>query len=302
MRQKLITLLSLGGLIAVILASYRIGQSLVSITSPTCQPPTEFNAERALDDLEYQVSLGPRTPGSDAHRKAIEWMTSELSGYGWNVDIQESEYQSYTVKNVIARMGDGADWILIGAHYDSRFRADSDPIPDNQSLPVPGANDGASGVAVLMELARTLRPRPEQTIWLVFFDFEDQGRIDSMNWIIGSTSFAESLSGRPNAVVILDMIGDASLNIYQEINSDPDLTASIWAKANELGYGDHFISEPRYRILDDHIPFLNNNIPAVDIIDFDYLYWHTINDTPDKTSAESLKIVGRTIWHWIMDE
>ena len=133
----------------------------------------------------------------------------------------------------------------------------------------------------------------------MFFDAEDNGDVPSWDWILGSQAFVEQLEGEPDAVVILDMIGDTDLNIYLEQNSSSTLSAEIWAQAAALGHADHFIPVPKYRILDDHIPFLNAGIRAVDIIDFDYPYWHTTEDTADKVSAESLQVVGETILAWL---
>ena len=263
----------------------------------------EFDGSRALQYVEYQTSLGPRTPGSSAHTQAVSWIESELSSYGWQTEIQESQLLGHSIKNIVAWRGVGEPWIIIGAHYDSRFYADQDPIADNQNQPVLGANDGASGVAVLLELARVLPKNLNKRTMLVFFDAEDNGGIPGWDWILGSRVFAEGLgtdpTSYPDAVIILDMIGDSKLNIYKEYNSDTSLTREIWRQAETLGYSDYFIPEYKYHILDDHIPFLEMGIPAVDIIDFDYPYWHTTNDTLDKVSAESLQIVGDTIFNWL---
>jgi len=176
--------------------------------------------------------------------------------------------------------------------------ADQDPTPGMQAEPVPGANDVASGVAVLLELARTL-PEDSAPTWLVFFDAEDNGHIEGWDWILGSRAFAEEIDIAPRAVVIVDMIGDADLNIHLEKNSDKEIRAEIWSAAESLGYADKFINQEKWNMLDDHTPFLEKGIPAVDIIDFDYPYWHTTQDTPDKVSAESLKAVGDTLLLWI---
>ena len=189
---------------------------------------------------------------------------------------------------------------LLGAHYDSRMFADNDPDPANQTQPVPAANDGASGVAVLLELARTL-PKDTVPVWLVFFDAEDNGRIEGWDWILGSREFVKNNPIQPRAVVIVDMIGDADLNIYKEQNSNPAIDRMRSGKQpKSLGYGEKFIRQYKYSMLDDHTPFLEAGIPAVDIIDFDYPYWHTTQDTPDKVSAESLKAVGDTLLAWIV--
>jgi len=186
----------------------------------------------------------------------------------------------------------------LGAHYDCRIYADHDPDLSKRKQAVLGANDGASGVAVLLELARSI-PKESASIWLVFFDAEDNGNIPGWDWILGSRAFVEGYEIAPQAVVIVDMIGDADLNIYKEKNSNPELTAEIWAQAAELGYEDVFIPEEKWGMLDDHTPFLEAGIPAMDIIDFDYPYWHTTADTTDKISAQSLQAVGDTILGWL---
>jgi Zn-dependent M28 family amino/carboxypeptidase len=165
---------------------------------------------------------------------------------------------------------------------------------------VPGANDGASGVAVLLELARVLPHDLEGQIWLVMFDAEDNGHLEGWDWILGSSAFAESLAEVPDGVVVVDMIGDADLQIYLEINSDKSLRTDIWEQAASLGHADVFINEEKFSMLDDHSPFLRLGIPAVDIIDFDYPYWHTLSDTPNKVSADSLQIVGETLLAWLL--
>lgn len=261
----------------------------------------EFDGNRAYRDVEYQVGLGSRTPGSQAHRLVQEWIKSELETAEWKIETQEMEFLGQTIQNIIATRGEGSPWVVLGAHYDSRIFADNDPTPENHSLAVPGANDGASGVAVLLELARILPQNLPVKISLVFFDAEDNGNIPGWEWIMGSTAYVKSLRDKPDMAIILDMIGDADLNIHYERNSDPALSQEIWQIAHDLGYGDKFIKSTKYSILDDHIPFLQAGIPAVDIIDFDYPYWHTIEDTPDKVSPDSLKAVGDTMRSWLLN-
>ena len=270
------------------------------VINPGVDEPAVFDGQRAFSDVEYQVSLGPRLPGSAAHSQAVSWMEVQLSENNWDVEIQETTYQNQPIRNVIGRRSNpGKPWVILGAHYDSRFWADKDPDPERINDPVMGANDGASGVAVLLELARVLPEDLGVDLWLVFFDAEDNGGIDGWDWILGSQAFVETLEGKPDAVVILDMIGDADLNIHLERNSDLVLSAQIWRTAAELGYGEVFIPTPKYSILDDHTPFLRAGIQAVDVIDFDFPYHHTTADTLDKVSAESLKIVGDTMAAWL---
>ncbi len=264
---------------------------------PSIQP---FDGERAYADVIAQVGFGPRTPGSDAHKLTVNYIVDQLTLAGWKVEVQETEGLGHPISNIIARRGSGTDWVILGAHYDTRFIADQDPVAANQTLPVPGANDGASGVAVLLELARVMPRTPGTQVWLVFFDAEDQGRIEGWDWILGSRAFVKPLTGNPDAVVVVDMIGDADLNIYREESSDTALTDELWQIAQDLGYQNYIINEEKYNILDDHLPFLEAGIPAVDLIDFDYPYWHTVADTPDKVSPESLAIVGETLFSWLL--
>lgn len=277
---------------------------IISILLVGCQvkPLVEFDGINAYGYALSQVEIGPRTPGSEGHQQVIELISKELSSNGWKVEIQSEEKNGILIQNIIGKNSASLDqpWIILGAHYDTRFYADNDPDIEKQIQPVSGANDGASGVAVLLELARILPNDLNKNIWLVFFDAEDQGNFTGLDWILGSRSFVKTLEKKPEAVVILDMIGDKDLNVYYERNSDADLQKEIWDIATNLGYEKHFIPEYKYSMLDDHTPFVENGIAAIDIIDFDYPYWHTTQDTIDKISPESLEVIGRTIHHWLL--
>ncbi|OQA47477.1 MAG: Aminopeptidase YwaD precursor [Chloroflexi bacterium ADurb.Bin325] len=216
---------------------------------------------------------------------------------GWEIEYQTFTYRGTPGRNIIARAGKGRGPVaIIGAHYDTRLHADNDPDGRLRRQPVPGANDGASGVAVLLELSRSLdKTRLTNEVWLTFFDAEDNGRIAGWDFIAGSTHMAESLTVTPAFVIVLDMVGDSDLQLYKERTSTPALVERIWQIADSLGYGDTFLPTPKYSMIDDHTPFLRAGIPAADIIDFDYPYWHTTHDTLDKLSPESLRRVGRVI-------
>ena len=259
-----------------------------------------FDSFHAYADVQTQVAFGPRIPGSAGHAQIREWMRTELESAGWMVEVHESERMGHPIYNIIAKRNDETPQIILGAHYDTRMIADQDPDTSKRSEPVPGANDGASGVAVLLELARSL-PADTVPVWLVFFDTEDNGKIEGWDWILGSRAFVEEIPVQPEAVVIVDMIGDADLNIYLERNSNVAIRNEIWSTAEKLGYDKQFINQEKHGMLDDHTPFLEAGIPAVDLIDFDYPYWHTTQDTPDKVSAESLQAVGETLWKWIVE-
>lgn len=268
-----------------------------------------FDGERALEWVYKQEALGPRIPGSESHTNAQQLILTELKKNRWAAEsIPCQTYNGLTAENVMGKMGDGEEWLIIGAHYDSRIRADQETDPVRKSEPVPGANDGASGVAVLLELARVLPIKfSNAEIWLVFFDLEDNGDIEPYNeWILGSSCFVEQLPDlylerTPAAAIIVDMIGDSDLQIFYEANSTASIRKEIWDQANQLGY-DQFIARQRYSIIDDHTPFLLAGIPAIDIIDFDYPYWHTLDDTSDKVSAQSLEAVGRTLQVWLLNK
>lgn len=262
-------------------------------------PKQSFDGKRALEDVLFQINLGPRTPGSDAHIREVNWIKDSLEQSGWMVELQKGVIQGHEITNVIGTRGSSKPWIILGAHYDCRLVADQDPNLALRSLPVPGANDGASGVAVLLEFARKIPSEYQGQISLVFFDAEDQGDIPGWNWILGSTFFVEQLKGRPDAVVIIDMIGDRDLNIFFDESSDQSLSKTIWDIAEKDGFAKIFISQNKYSMLDDHTPFLEQGIAAVDIIDFDYPYYHTTSDTIDKVSPQSLKTVGQTLLDWI---
>jgi Zn-dependent M28 family amino/carboxypeptidase len=260
----------------------------------------EFDGNQAYQYVLFQQSLGPRIPGTEGHAQLIKWIEEKLIEWDWKVEIQDTKIQGRTVTNLIASREIGSNYILIGAHYDTRRYADQDPDPALRKSPVPGANDGASGVAVLMELARILPQDLAIPVRLVFFDAEDNGGIGDWDWIMGSRAFVQRLEDPPQAVVVVDMVGDSELTLYREQTSNTEILDQIWEQADELGYEGFFLQETRYAILDDHTPFLEVGIPAVNIIDFDYPYWHTTGDTIDKVSPDSLRIVGHTLYSWLL--
>jgi glutaminyl-peptide cyclotransferase len=259
-----------------------------------------FDGRRAYTLAAKQLNYGHRMPGTIASRQVSEWILMQLEQYEWEVEEQEFLYRKQSLRNLIGRStweSENNSPIILGAHYDTRPQADKDE--ETPFEPVPGANDGASGVAVLLELARVL---PQQnlrsTVWLVFFDAEDSGGIDGWEWVVGSSYFAANLQIEPSAVIIVDMVGDDELELYYERNSDQKLAEQIWSTAQNLGYN-AFVPEQKYALIDDHTPFLQHGFVAVDIIDFDYPYWHTTQDTLDKISYQSLEQVGRTLQVWL---
>ena len=257
-----------------------------------------FDGTRAWNDVRMQVDMGPRIPGSSGHGQILIWMQNELEAAGWQVTVEQTTSMGHPIQNLIAFRSSVPAAILLGAHYDTRIFASRDPDPSRREQPVPGADDGASGVAVLVELARTL-PNDTIPVSLVFFDAEDNGDIPGWDWILGSRAYVASMTDKPKAMILVDMVGADPLRLPMEANSDPALRTSIWQTAARLGDGSAFVPQVKYSIEDDHTPFLQAGVPAVDIIDLDYPYWHTTSDTPDHVSAGSLQIVGDVLWNWL---
>jgi Zn-dependent M28 family amino/carboxypeptidase len=280
----------------------------------SCSGIPEFDGERAFADLERQCSFGPRVAGSDSHKQAGEFLFNSLSA---TTDICRT--QTFTafdsmamierpMFNIIASYYPDSDRrIMLCAHWDSRPISDMDADSANLSLPVPGANDGASGTALLLEVARILKEnQPPVGVDIVLFDGEDYGTEEwPGGWFLGSRHFVGSIGGyRPRVAILVDMIADEDLQIYREAFSERyarDLNNYIWEVAAEIG-AQSFIDAVKDTVSDDHLSLLSSGIKAVDIIDFDYPYWHTQEDTPDKCSAESLEEVGRVIVAAIFDE
>jgi Zn-dependent M28 family amino/carboxypeptidase len=255
-----------------------------------------------------QTDLGPRYPGSKGHSACLDLLQKQLKKLGAEVNLQpflfydEDEGSTFTLTNIIGSYNlQILSRILLCAHWDTRPRADMDSFA-NRNKPILGANDGASGVAVLLEIARHLQKYPPRVgIDIVFFDGEDYGREgDLANYCLGSRHFvANNNKFFPRFAVLLDMVGDAQLELPIEGYSQqyaPDLVQTVWNTAADVGIS-QFIHEERHYVFDDHVILNESGIPAVNIIDFEYPdekhgYWHTLQDTPDKCSPSSLKAVG----------
>jgi hypothetical protein len=278
------------------------------------QGQTGFDAGRAFGFLEEQVALGTREPNSPGAARAVSYYQAMLKPLADEVILQRFELRDpyaprlLKLTNVIARFQPELETrVILCAHWDTRPRADYDPLrPDD---PILGANDGASGVAVLLEFAHQLAAEPANIgIDIILFDGEDYGKEgDLQYYLLGSRHYVDNPIGPlPREVILLDMIGDAELELPIELNSWQSaayLVDAIWTIGEELGY-QQFVRRFGQAIYDDHIPFIQAGIPAIDIIDFQYPnattnYWHTHQDTPDKCSPESLDAVGNTVLTWI---
>lgn len=263
-------------------------------------PHIEFDNGKAYDHIVEQLSFGARYPGSDGHKDVQDYIISTMNSSGWDVNLQKANINGFEIENIICELGSGDRVFIFGAHYDTRKFANNEN-GEFISEPVMGANDGASGVAVLLELARVLPKTTNTKFIIIFFDQEDNGGIDGADWSMGSEYYVEQMNFEPEAVVIVDMVGDADLNIFREMNSSIELSDDIWGVANNLGY-DEFLNQEKYNLIDDHLPFVKKGHNAILIIDFEYDYWHTTEDTIGNVSSESLGIVGDTILNWIYQE
>ena len=271
-----------------------------------CTGTPTYSGELAFSFLEKQCEFGPRPPGSDAHEAMRDWLVEVLQGYADEVSVQQFTVldtggSEVVLSNVIASFRlDARERVLVGAHWDTRWIAERDPDEGNRDRPILGANDGASGVAVLLGLAAMMADRsPRVGVDLVFFDGEDGGDGGGFDsFCVGSTLFAGRMGDyAPIYAVVVDMIGDSDLSIPVEVNSMsacPSVVRTVWDAAERVG-ATSFTEESGTAVFDDHIPLIRAGVPSALIIDFDYTYWHTIEDTPDKCSPESLWEVGAVL-------
>ena len=276
-----------------------------------------FDSNKAFTYLVKQCEFGPRNPGSSGHLEFSNYLEAFLSELEGNLIVQEFIYiepitnMERNGKNFIIQFNENAEYrLLLGAHWDTRSLSDQDEEIENQSLPVLGANDGASGTSVLMELATIISEKnPEIGIDIVFFDAEDGGFSGQPEtFALGSRFFAENLPiVKPNFAIIVDMVGDKNLSIPIErisYNIAPEKVKEIWNLAEELSLP-AFKKTIDLEIYDDHVPLWEvAAIPAIDIIDFQYPnmfynHWHTQRDTPENCSPQSLGQVGNLLVNYI---
>jgi glutaminyl-peptide cyclotransferase len=278
-------------------------------------PTTPFDGEVARGYVKTQLDFGARVPGTEAARKAGDWIAAEMRQRADTVIEQRWNHvtakgDTLPLRNIFARFRPQATTrILYITHWDSRPVSDQAEDPARRSLPVPGANDGASGVALFIALGDVLKKTPPTVgVDLLFVDGEDYGTFGppDVDVLLGSTYFAANMPAgyQPIFGVLFDMIGDADLEIPQEGNSlerAPEVVSRVWDTAAKLGYQRYFPPRDGGAITDDHIPLLDKGLRVVDVIDINYLgppgsskpnYHHTPDDTLDKVSARSLKIVG----------
>ncbi len=290
--------------------------------APPAEPPRSaapapaevpaFDGEKAMAFLTAQTDFGPRAPGSRAHEECLAYLKDEMNKYADAVVLQPFTHAGYDGKilnltNVFSSFNLRAQTrILLIAHWDSRPRADRDPDSSKRNLPIPGANDGASGIAILLEMARHFKEQPPTVgVDMLFDDGEDYGKEgDDKDYFLGADYFCHNMPPgfRPVFGILLDMVGDAQLDIQQEpysLEYAPDVVNLVWSTAQNLNIY-QFSNQTQPGVRDDHLPLNRAGIKTIDLIDFNYpddtnRYWHTTQDTPDKCSAESLKAVGTVL-------
>jgi glutaminyl-peptide cyclotransferase len=273
---------------------------------PPFKPP-RFDQERAYRRLIELCAMGPRNHGSAGKAQAEQWIQQSLRQSGAEVTVHEFQYtptgstQALSFRNIVGRIKPAeARRALIGTHYDTRSVADRDADASKRNQPIIGANDGGSGVAVLLEMAAIWKDYPPPVgIDLIFFDGEDFGRGEDLtDYFLGSKAWVRDRPNyRPEWGAIIDMVGDSSLAIRKERESlarAPAVVDRLWAAAERVK-AQSFLDETGGRIFDDHTAFLERGFPVVLLIDFQYRPFHTSADTVDKCSPESLGQVGRTL-------
>ena len=302
------------------LALWADNESVAPNDVATSSPLVNFNADSAYLYVEKQVSFGPRVPNTEAHRRTGDWLVEEMKRHGIQVTEQKADIKAFdgTIlksRNIFGQINPGVkDRILLLAHWDSRPWADKDPDPSKRQKPVDGANDGASGVGVLLEIARQISiTGTDKGVDILFVDAEDWGTDgDEDSWALGTKYFVENppiSNYSPKVAILLDMIGGKDAIFCREYFSErsaPQVSESIWQTAGQLGYGNLFLNRLGTAVMDDHVQLIKAGIPSIDIIEYHpddesgfNPRWHTTSDTMEGISRETLGAVGTTLITWL---
>lgn len=282
----------------------------------------DFNADSAYRFVEEQVGFGPRVPGTPAHKACGDYLSAKLAGFGADVFEQKAHVTHYNgqdiqIRNIIGSFRPEKEKrVLLFAHWDSRPFADEEPDAEMQNRPVPGADDGASGTGVLLEIARQLNQRPADIgVDIVFFDLEDWGPatfdknpVPGEWWCVGSGYWSENPhkdNYKASYGILLDMVGAANATFLREgysMQRASNVVSKIWGIASNLGYGQFFVQRNGGYITDDHVPVIEKRgIPCANIINLKDSdngfapHWHTHNDDMRNISRETLRAAGQTV-------
>ncbi len=286
-----------------------VSLGLIAVVSCRGKEPKagKFDGEAALRYAKAQVDFGPRIPGTSTAQRAGDWIVAEMKKRADTVVVQTwthvtQDGKQLPMRNILARFNPAAtDRILYVTHWDTRPTSDGAENLGERQLPVPGANDGASGVGLFVALGDALKKNPTSTgVDLLFVDGEDFGAFDDKlaDVLVGSRYFSQhppDSAYRPMFGVLFDMVGDKDLGIKKEgysVQQAPEVVDRVWAKAAELGHDRVFLPVEQGAVTDDHVPLLQAGFRVIDVIDLDYPYHHRPTDTIDKISARSLSIVG----------
>jgi Zn-dependent M28 family amino/carboxypeptidase len=289
-----------------------------------------FNEDSAFSYTKKQTGFGPRVNNTAAHDKCGKWLIEKMKAFSKDVIVQKAQVLAYNgtvlkIDNIITSFNpDAAFRILLCSHWDSRPYADQDEDATKHRTPIDGANDGASGVGILMEIARLLKENKMNAgVDIVFLDAEDYGEPEDYkgekkdeSWALGTQYWAKNPhvpNYKANFGILLDMVGVGDAKFTQEgisVEKAPDILQLVWNTASRIGYSSNFLNRQTNPINDDHY-FINNltNIPTIDIIHHDdntksgfYKYWHTTKDNIDNVDKKSLKAVGQTLLTVIFEE
>lgn len=327
--MRTLFLLSLSLLFASCTKTTKTNQTNNSVEISRAEVPV-FSADSAYAFIKKQVDFGPRVPNTKAHRACADFLTEKLKSYGAEVVVQKADLKAFDgttlkAKNIIGSFRPEIDTrILLFAHWDTRPWSDHDADPANYNKPILGANDGASGVGILLEIARQLSiQKPEAGVDIIFFDAEDYGAPDKQataetndSWCLGSQYWSKNKHKpgyRAKYGILLDMVGGRNATFYREQISDhyaPYLVDKVWNIAASLGFSNYFMNKTGGAVTDDHL-YVNKlgGIPSIDVIHQELhsstgfgSFWHTQNDTMDNIDKNTLQAVGTTLLHVIYNE
>jgi hypothetical protein len=264
--------------------------------------PAVFDGQRAAGIVSFLAALGPRTPGSEALAVTAERIEQELAASGWQVETQPFELDGVQRRNIVARAGAGEPALLLGAHYDASPLADRDPTEANRALPAPGANDGASGVAVLLELARTLdQDRLPGQVTLAFFDA--QYGSDGAPAAAGVQEFIRASQAAPGALpqtaVLVDLLGGVAQQFTIDAASDPALSQQVWRLADDLEFSGWFVPETQAGLELGQTALAGAGVPTAVIAAGADPAYRTLQDTPDRIDPQGLARVGQVLRAWL---